>query len=56
MIHSDILGNAFEPDQRFESPDGSAITFDRDYYGNVRTLNILPGPFAGKDSLGTNVW
>ena len=28
MIHSDILGKAFEPEQRFENPDGTAIQFD----------------------------
>ena len=26
VVNSDILGYAFEPEQRFESPDGSAIT------------------------------
>ena len=56
MIHSDLLGNAFEPDQRFESPDGSAITFDRDYYGNPRGVNVLPGPFADEQSLEASVW
>ena len=46
MIHSDILGKAFEPEERFENPDGSAILFDRDYYGAHRGARILPGPFA----------
>ena len=46
MITSDILGKAFEPEQRFESPDGSDITFDTDYFGCVRTGTIIPGPFA----------
>ncbi|MCQ2496334.1 MAG: right-handed parallel beta-helix repeat-containing protein [Lachnospiraceae bacterium] len=46
IITSDILGKAFEPDQRFENPDGSAITFDRDFFGNSRSLSALPGPFA----------
>ncbi len=40
------LGEAFEPEQRFENPDGSEIVFDTDYYGNKRTGNIIPGPFA----------
>ena len=56
MIHSDILGNAFEPDQRFENPDGSPITFDRDYFGNPRGLSVLPGPFASKDNLKDKLW
>lgn len=50
IINSDTLGNAFEPDQRFESADGSTITFDRDYFGNHRGLTALPGPFASRDA------
>ncbi|MCR4946639.1 MAG: right-handed parallel beta-helix repeat-containing protein, partial [Lachnospiraceae bacterium] len=46
MIDSDVLGKAFEPEQRFENPDGSSIRFDTDYFGNKRTGKILPGPFA----------
>lgn len=46
MINSDILGEAFEPEQRFENPDGSEIIFDRDYFGNERALTAMPGPFA----------
>ena len=45
-VNSDILGCAFEPEQRFENPDGTAITFDRDYFGDFRGADILPGPFA----------
>lgn len=46
LITSDILGKAFEPEQRFENADGSAIVFDTDYYGNKREGRIIPGPFA----------
>ena len=46
LVSSDTLGKAFEPEQRFENPDGSDILFDRDYFGNHRGLNALPGPFA----------
>ena len=46
VITSDTLGRAFEPEQRFENPDGSEIVFDRDYLGAHRGLNALPGPFA----------
>ncbi len=46
IITSDVLGCAFEPEQRFENTDGSAITFDRDYAGAHRGLSTLPGPFA----------
>ena len=46
LVSSDTLGKAFEPEQRFENPDGSDILFDRDYFGSHRGLNALPGPFA----------
>ncbi len=46
IITSDTLGCAFEPEQRFENPDGTPITFDRDYCGGHRGLDTLPGPFA----------
>ena len=51
MINSDILGVAFEPEQRFENNDGSDIVFDRDYLGNTRGVGVLPGPFASAESL-----
>ena len=46
IITSDILGKAFEPEQRFENTDGTPITFDSDYFGNHRGLDTLPGPFT----------
>ena len=46
MISTDTLGEAFEPSAKFENPDGTPITFDRDYFSNRRGLDILPGPFV----------
>jgi hypothetical protein len=51
VITSDVLGKAFEPEQRFEAPDGSKIVFDTDCRGNVRTGKITPGPFADPATL-----
>ena len=48
-INSDVLGEAFEPEERFENPDGTPITFDRDYFGEHRGAAVLPGPFARKE-------
>ena len=45
-ITTEILGEAFEPEQRFENADGSPITFDTDYFGKKVGQTILPGPFA----------
>lgn len=46
MICSDTLGMAFEPEERFEQPDGSDIVFDTDIYGNKRPTEPVAGPFA----------
>ncbi|MCF0142054.1 MAG: right-handed parallel beta-helix repeat-containing protein, partial [Parasporobacterium sp.] len=37
ILTSDDLGMAFEPEQRYENPDGSTIVFDEDFSGNSRT-------------------
>lgn len=50
LVDSDTLGEAFEPEQRFENPDGSTIHFDTDYLGNRRSLSAMPGPFASADA------
>ncbi len=55
-VDSDVLGKAFEPEQRFESPDGSAIRFDSDYFGHHRGLRVLPGPFADPGDAKKPLW
>ena len=49
LIRTETLGKAFEPDEAYENPDGTPITFDSDYFGDQRGIGILPGPFAGKE-------
>ncbi len=56
LITTDMLGMAFEPEQRFESPDGSAITFDCDYFGERRGEKILPGPFGSAEEASRLLW
>lgn len=46
MISSDTLGMAFEPEQRFEGPDGEDIVFDTDFYGKPRPPKPVSGPFS----------
>lgn len=48
-IDSDVLGYAFEPEQRFENPDGTTIVFNEDFLGNHRAIAPMPGPFASKE-------
>lgn len=45
-IHTSTLGKAFEPEQMYENPDGTPITFDVDYNGNKRGLAVVLGPWA----------
>ena len=47
LCATEQLGEAFEPEERFENPDGSDIVFDTDIYGKKRVDNILAGPVAG---------
>ena len=46
MISTTVLGNAFEPEQRFEARDGNDIIFNEDYFGGHRGTAVVPGPFA----------
>ena len=55
ILTTESLGCAFEPEERFENPDGTPIVFDRDFLGNHRGLSALPGPFAEGKAV-TAVW
>lgn len=46
FVSTELLGEAFEPEQKFENPDGTPIVFDRDYFGEKRGVQPLAGPFA----------
>jgi hypothetical protein len=54
LVTTEVLGKAFEPQQRFEDRDGSDIVFDNDYFGAKRSA-VIPGPFASLDLDGINV-
>lgn len=56
IINSNILGCAFESEERFENPDGSDITFDSDYFGEHRGITAIPGPFASAEAAGKRVY
>ena len=49
-IDTGRLGEAFEPEQRFENPDGTPIVFDTDWFGRPYGDDPLPGPFADPGS------
>lgn len=52
MISTETLGMAFEPEEKFENPDGTPIVFQYDYFGARQEINPLPGPFAAEESAG----
>lgn len=56
MIATETLGEAFEPEQKFENPDGSPILFDRDYLDDKRKINPMPGPFEKEEVLERAIW
>ena len=56
LIDSDTLGEAFEPEERFENPDGSAIFFDTDYLGGHRALSAIPGPLASAEAAKARIF
>ena len=56
MINSEILGKAFEPEERYENPDGSDILFNEDYFGDHRGASVIPGPFVSEDALKKILW
>ena len=53
---TESLGKAFEPEQSFENPDGTPISFDSDYFGSHRGISPLAGPFADYDKTEITVW
>lgn len=56
IIDTEILGEAFEPEQRFEMPNGDAITFNEDYFGNHRGISTVPGPFVSEADAKESLW
>ncbi|MBQ8092922.1 MAG: right-handed parallel beta-helix repeat-containing protein [Clostridia bacterium] len=56
LMNSELLGKAFEPEERFENPDGTDILFDRDYFGNHRGAETIPGPFADSEAAKAPLW
>lgn len=56
MVNTQILGNAFEPDEPFENPDATPITFDSDFFGGHRGIDVIPGPFADAAGAYEKLW
>lgn len=48
ILTTEDIPMAFEPEQKYENPDGSPITFDEDFFGTKRNSSTIPGPFVDK--------
>jgi hypothetical protein len=48
-LGTEDLGMAFEPEQKFENPDGTPIEFQEDYLGRSRKLCPVAGPFEAAE-------
>ena len=46
VINTDDIAPAFEPEEKYENPDGSPIVFDTDFTGQKRGTKADAGPFA----------
>lgn len=56
-VTSEALGRAFEPEERFENPDGTSIALDTDILGRSRTgTSVQAGPFASLEDLDKPVF
>ena len=51
LLKTDDIMMAFEPEEKYENPDGSPIIFDTDFFGKKRSGAIIPGPFASGDEI-----
>ena len=49
-VSTETLGMAFEPEQKFENPDGSPIVFQQDYFDDHRGVHPTVGPFESGES------
>lgn len=50
IITTDDIFMAFEPEEKYENPDGTPITFDQDFFGNKRNESSIAGPFSNAEN------
>ena len=57
-VTTERLGKTRASGQAFDNPDGSPLSIDTDYFGNVRNMNSpFPGPFElVEDSDAIEIW
>jgi alpha-L-arabinofuranosidase len=57
IVTSALLGSAAISGQRFENPDESALSLERDYFGKPRDpAALMPGPFQTLPLVSARIW
>jgi alpha-N-arabinofuranosidase len=57
VVTSSLLGSAAISGQRFENPDQSALSLERDYFGKPRDpAAVTPGPFQALPLASERLW
>ncbi len=51
MISSQTLGEAFEPEEGYENPDGSTIVFNQDFFGHTTGEHPIVGPIECEEEM-----
>ncbi|MDE7039983.1 MAG: right-handed parallel beta-helix repeat-containing protein [Limosilactobacillus sp.] len=52
VISTDTIMMAFEPEEKYENPDGTPITFNTDFFGTHREgIKVTAGPFASAEEI-----
>ena len=51
MISSQTLGEAFEPEEGYENPDGSTIVFNQDFFGQTTGEHPIVGPIECEEEM-----
>ncbi len=55
VMSTKTLGMAFEPEERFENPDGTEIILQQDFLGNHRGCTVISGPFVSANAAKNRV-
>jgi len=57
VISTNTIAMAFEPEEKYENPDGTPITFDTDFFGNHRDgVKVTAGAFIDNQELAIKVF
>ena len=55
VISTETLGMAFEPEQKYENPDGTPIVFRYDYFRKPSGHSSAAGPVCIKRGCGRSI-